>query len=65
MARTAATPSFLGGARGVRAVDAGRCSVDVDPEPVAFLHFLWPSRTLVIKVTMALAGWSGSSSAKR
>lgn len=23
MARTAATPSFLGGARGVRAVDAG------------------------------------------
>lgn len=59
---------MLGGAvQGSEAVDAGRGSVDVDvdSELVASLHFLWPSRTLVMKVTMALAGWSGSSSAKR
>lgn len=43
----------------------GGCGVDVDVGLVALLHFLWPSRTLVMKVTMALAGWSGSSSAKR
>lgn len=50
----------------VRAVGCWEgCSVDVGSELVAFLHFLWPSRTLVMKVTMAPAGWSGSSSAKR
>lgn len=35
---------------------SGGCGVDVGWERVAFLHFLWPSRTLVMKVTMAPAG---------
>ena len=41
----------------------GGCSVGVHSELVAFLHFLWPSRTLVMKVTMVtnvtkVAMWS-------